>query len=50
MRKEDEEEDYLDDSKSPLRKDLAAYSVILTSACFSTKTPSIPQNAAAPLR
>lgn len=49
MRKEDEEEDYLDDSKSSLRKDLAAYSVILTSPCSSTKTPSTPQNAVAPL-
>lgn len=34
MRKEDEEEDYLDDSKSSSSRDFGACSVILTTMCF----------------
>lgn len=54
MRKEDEEEDYLDDSKSSSGKDLGTDAGIffLTThvlSALSTKTLSIPQNVVAHL-
>lgn len=38
MRKEDEEEDYLDDSKSSSSRDFGNCSVIVTMLCFFVST------------